>query len=235
MSFANFPMGSISSKPFSPLDLSPYIWVRADDVTITSGVLVDSMNDKSGNSRDLAQTSTNRPDLLTADAGFNDQDAVDFNPQESLVLASLTLAQPFTVFAAIRANTWTTNKRLFDLNSSNATLMIANKDGASTPNVIQGVTVPNEVNAVSMTVGTEFLLTSVFDGASASQQLNNNTAVTGGSTGTTALNKIQLANRTDNATGADVTIAELIIIPSAVTGDDLASMQGYFNARYSFW
>jgi len=226
--------GGATVEAFTPLSLSPYIWIRGDDVNISDTDKVDQWNDKSGNSRHLAGVTTTRPSLLTADAGFNSQDAIAFTEDvDILTLTGLSIAQPFSVFFAIRQNSWAANDRHIELHSSGNVLDIQNAD-ATSPNFFQytGV-IANTISA--MTIGTEFLLTSIFNGASASQQLNATAAVTGGTTGTATANQVRLGARTAGAYGADQDVAELVIIEGAVTGEDLTSMQTYFNTRYSLW
>lgn len=76
---------------------------------------------------------------------------------------------------------------------------------------------------------------SLWNGSSSSQALNDDSAVTGGDGGTLALATISVGAKTASTQYADCTIAELAIYEAVQTGDDLASLKSYFNARYDLY
>ena len=90
----------VFATPFSPIDLSPTLWLDAsDESTITeSGGAVSQWDDKSGNGNDLTQgTAALQP--TTGTRTINTLNTLDFDA-DLLVNSPVTLsgAQPITVF-----------------------------------------------------------------------------------------------------------------------------------------
>lgn len=96
------------TRSFSPLDLSPLAWYRADPIAITlNGSDVSAWADQSGNGHHLLQaTPANQPLYTAADANFNNQPSLTFTAANSDVMQCLTGGlngnQVHSVFAVIR-------------------------------------------------------------------------------------------------------------------------------------
>jgi hypothetical protein len=95
----------ITTTTFSPLDLSPTLWLDASDTSTINHVTgsVTSLGDKSGNGYDLDQsTSTNQP--VTNSATINGLNVIDFGSNDFLQTAAFTSAitQPITHFVVVK-------------------------------------------------------------------------------------------------------------------------------------
>lgn len=99
-----------SSAAFSPLSLSPFLWLDASDtatITNAGAGAVSQWNDKSGNARHMTQgTSGNRP--LTGTTTQNSKNVIVFDGTDDfLATGDLTLPQPasFYIVAEVTTNT----------------------------------------------------------------------------------------------------------------------------------
>jgi hypothetical protein len=99
---------------FSPLDLSPVLWLDASDTsTITEvGGAVSQWDDKSGNGNDLSQgTALAQPTSGTRT--INSLNVIDFDgSNDRLTITGWTVSQPVTVFAVVEKDV-DTNGRIF--------------------------------------------------------------------------------------------------------------------------
>jgi hypothetical protein len=215
-----------------PVTTNLFVHFRADlGVTKDGSDLVSEWADQSGNGHDLTSSGTKRPTLLSAN--LNGKDVLDFDgSDDNLIVSSLSLAQPIHVFIVAKVNTWTSNDVILGFNPS--TDMESFVQNGSSPQLKQRAG-EDFINAISPTLGTAYLMQSLWNGSSSSQALNNDSAVTGGDGGTLALTTISVGAKTASTQYADCTIAELAIYSSVQTGDDLASLKSYFNTRYSLY
>ena len=96
---------SVMAKPFTPLSLSPLLWLDASDTTTitSSSGSVSQWNDKSGNGRHATQaTSTYQP--TTGANTKNGLTIIDFNGTSAfMTTSSFTVPQPATWFVALNA------------------------------------------------------------------------------------------------------------------------------------
>lgn len=95
--------GRFGSATFDPLTLNPYLWFDfSDAATVTIATGISQINDKSGNSRHATQgTGAKQPAYATS--AINGLNASSWNGTSmSLNVASVTLAQPYTIFAVAK-------------------------------------------------------------------------------------------------------------------------------------
>ena len=226
-----FTEGGWFPDPFAniPVTTNLFAHFRADlGVTKDGSDLVSGWADQSGNGNDLASSGTKRPTWLSAN--LNGRDVLDFDgSDDNLIVSALSLAQPIHVFIVAKVNTWTSNDVILGFNP--ATDMESFVQNGSTPQLKQRAG-ESFINAISPTLGTTYLMQSLWNGGSSSQALNDDSAVTGGDGGSQELTTISVAAKTAATQYADCTIAELAIYSSAQTGDALVSLKSYFNTRY---
>ena len=102
-------LGIVDSRAFTPLDLSPALWLdAADTATITeSGGSVSQWNDKSGNGRHVSQaTAAQQP--TTGAATHNGRNVVSFNGSQDLRNAAPNLDSDLTIVSVFKVAAATT-------------------------------------------------------------------------------------------------------------------------------
>lgn len=119
----------------------------------------------------LQATSAARPVLAESGGLYR----LSFDGVDDGLHATFTLNQPFTRISAIRQVTWSTGDTLFD----GATINLARLyQAGTTPNVRSLSTLSGHDNN-GLTLGTDFVLTEIWNGASSKNAVNNASYVTG--------------------------------------------------------
>jgi hypothetical protein len=128
-----------------------------------------------------------------------------------LKTGAFTLSQPFTVVMAGRSISWTNGDRWFDGFTQNTTTL---DQVNSTPelNIYAGTF----VGPVSLALGANGIVTSVFNGASSAIRLNRNTAVTGAA-GANNAGGLTLGADGNNTSNANISVLGLCYANSALT------------------
>ncbi len=214
----------VFATPFSPLDLSPTLWLDAsDETTITeSGGAVSQWDDKSGNNNDVTQaTGTAQP--TTGTRTINSLNVIDYDGSDQLANASLNFTQPITVYAVVET----------DLTDSASHSIISNtawsaylRMFSTSLNAFAGNTVSN---AAGISTGQPFIVQAVFNGASS--EVGRDGSVTTGDAGTTSwtgtiIGHVQFNKRWDGA------IAEVIVVENTLTAQQKSDTETYLADKW---
>jgi hypothetical protein len=192
------------------------------DLTKNANNKVTSWTDTSGSGHHLLQADTSKSPTWSADGVSSD--AVN-----DVMQASFTLAQPVTVYIIFRANTWTNNKKIFDAYTdskmmfymySTATLRIYSTTALSI--------------STTISTGTFYLVTAVFDSAASAGSINAGAPVTGNAgRGTPA--GFTLFNEGSGSYFSAATVKEIIIRKVNETSGNRTIIRNYLNAKYSVY
>lgn len=121
--------------------------------------------------------SARQPDLITNGNPNSDGDAIDFDGNARLfVSGGFTFTSPVTYYIVARQNTWTQPDILMD---GNAITTAALRQGATSANVRLVATEMNIAENSDWALNTWGIICYIFDGASSSIRVNNNTKTTG--------------------------------------------------------
>jgi hypothetical protein len=201
----------------------------------TSGQSIYQWNDLSGNNRHAIQaTSGNRPTWTPPASGQNGLGCSRFSSSSQwMTNTSLSLPQPFTVFARIRNNSSQAYPVVFDFSptatGSRAILFAKRTDTTNTPSLYAGAVVG--FGTVLSTGYTNCNIGGVFNGSSSIGLLNGTeTSVSPGTFGGTG--GYQISNMYDAATKFDGDICELIVYPFAASSIQRASILSYLNSKW---
>jgi hypothetical protein len=219
-----------SRVAFSPSQLPNLkLWVKSDTgITIVTGV--SQWNDQSGNGNNLLQaTGANQP-VVTA-AAINGLPAITFDgTNDFLKTAPFTLAAPCTVFLVASQPTWTSTDRVYDGNANDS---MALQQATVTPNIRQVATLTGVGQNTNWATATFALVTTIWNGASSSMQVNSTTAVTS-DPGASAAGGFTLGARSAGTFPANISVAEVIIMASVASASEIAMVKSYVTVRYGF-
>jgi len=156
--------------PFTPHSRSDLVaWYRYKKMITITGSGVSNWADVSGNGNDLQQgTDANRP------SKESDGSILFDGISQYLKTAGFTLNQPTTIYLLARQVTWTDQESIFDGNTLNS-----GRFQQITPSPNVRILAGSSVTNTEWTVNTYAILTCIFNGASSSLRVNNNTAVAG--------------------------------------------------------
>jgi len=210
---------------FSPLDLSPVLWLDAADTsTITEvGGAVSQWDDKSGNGNDLTQAqAVYQP--VTGTRTLNSLNVLDF-ASDYVEIASLVISQPFTVFCVAETD-GASEYTVYDFGAAGvATLFnIRNSVGdyrVLSGAVLQGGTSDNDPHVFFIVHNSTSSLLDV-DGVS----------VLSGNAGTNAATKMRLGVSGGGGNFLDGAIAEVIVVAGTLSAGEIADTEQYLANKW---
>lgn len=182
-------------------------------------------------------TSNGGSDPATAvDVAINSQRAVTFDGSDNYVESSAFIAVtiPYHIFIVIQQVSWTSSDVLAYLHSSVS---------GTRPQIVQQTTTPNlcqvgSANCVSATLGTWYLLESLWKSGGYLQRLSDASAVTGGTPNPTptSMDQFTLGAFPDGQRDGNVKIAGYAVYDGEVTGTDYSNIRtNYFNRVFGLW
>lgn len=219
---------SSAAAAFSPLDLTPALWVDASDAaTITLNVTrVSQWNDKSGNNRHLLQATSGNQPLFVA-GGLNGLDVVHFDltTRGMKTSAATGLAAPFGVCMAVRWITATANGYLFDSQATNADVLIS---GITTTSM--RMYAGTALSAVGLSAPETMCISAKFNGASSELRKNGSTFASGAA-GANAFELATVGNNSSLNSPCLAYIGEAIWWASP-TAQNFTDVEAYIKAKW---
>ena len=220
------------------------LWLKADVGVITDAGGVNQWNDLSGNGNDLSQSFEPpfEPELIP-DA-INGLPAVRFNAtNETYMSASssptLAITGDMTILAVVNFETLAGNTNGMIVSKTAANNIPSPYDYYARPGQVQfyrgNGTVDGLVNSAGVpSTGTPHLLDVVMQGSTVSHRLDGNPNGSGNLSTTIADNgnSLYIGTREDGINRLNGDLAELIIIGSAISTNDLASLENYLGTKY---
>jgi hypothetical protein len=229
----------VSGGAFSPLSLSPLLWLKADLGTfqdtglVTPAALdgdpVGGWQDQSGNGNKATQgTSTKRPALkLNIQNGLP---VVRFDGvSDFLQTVSFSFSQPAHVFLALQLRSWGSTNRFMDGTTTDQ-VVIAQINASPELDLYDGSAFT--CGNTGLAVGTFGTLSVLHNGASSELRVNGGTAATGnpGSNGCTA--GLTLGSRWDGALVCAVDIGELLVYAPSLSTSQRQQVEQYLRTRW---
>lgn len=224
-----YPVGFMTgSSSFDPSNAGTlFAWYRADQgTTIATGV--SQWNDLSGNTKHLTQgTGANQP-TLSSSGGPNSTATITFDgTNDALALTFSGVSQPFHTFMILKTLAVGTNTAGYIGGGASGERILTGNSGAASVFTYFGGTGITYTH----TDTTNFFLWEVFDNAASSTVIRGNTAAGSGSIGTGTLSGISLGS-IPSLGSANVSIAEVAMYNSQISGANLTSLRSYFATRY---
>jgi hypothetical protein len=235
---------SVSTSRFSPLYLSPALWLDASDtstITESSGA-VSEWRDRSVNAKHATQgTGTSQPSyILAAQNGLN---AIRFDgSNDVLSISSLTISGSFTIALAIKVtNRGLVYEHSVNANNNEGSYLYAHTNSSSL--------IRRGGNRTARDVGTDWLNTSTWstvtqqhNGTNISNRLWRNsveqtmTNVVVNNAGTASTTQtLYIGQRTGNVAPMSGDIGEFIIFNSALSTEEIALVEQYLNAKWAVY
>jgi len=221
---------------FSPADLEPFLWLKADEGVVESGGSVSQWTDQGTNGNNLVQAAgANQPLYTAANADFNSKPTVDFNGtshflRSGALSSSLTDTTTFITFyvnsIALNGDTVitsniTNSKRLFYGTGSN-------RDG-----VLRNGTKTNLLNTV---INNTYTFMYQFDGTTLRKRTNNGSIFTVSAWDSATITEIGLGYSIGlGGRYSDFDIAEFIVYDKVLTTDEIEDVFNYTNVKYAIY
>ena len=214
-----------STFPFSPMSLSPAVWLDAADLsTITeSSGAVSSWADKSGNGRTVTQAT---PAAMPT-TGANTQNGLNvltFDGGDSLLSAAFTQTQPVQIFAVGRNTSAAgTNRQLIGNDSTTPTIYV----DSSTNRIFAG-TVLNSGNATD-TVCHSF--TATYNGTTSTLR-KDRVQIASGNAGTSGYASKRLIIGGPSTFGWVGEVAEVLLFPLVLSNANQDRVETYLHNKW---
>jgi hypothetical protein len=204
----------------------------ADATTITeSGGLVSQWDDKSGNGRNLSQSGGAQP--TTGTQTINGLNVIDFDGVDDFLLStSFSLSQPLYIWSVFNLPVDAVNDAdLFGSVSpvtvirprwstppgTNA-LMFAGSTGLQRPRLVSG----------------NYIWGVFFSGSSSNNRLNG-VGSSNGNAGTSGIAQFRVGRGGNTNLYLQVRVAEMLIYSSALTSDQVSSIENYLNQKWAIY
>lgn len=218
---------------FSPLALSPLAWFDSSDLTtlfqdsaMTTPVTanndpVGAIRDKSGNNRHLTQgTALARP-LYKTSGGLHWLES-DGTSRYLVFTVSPSIPQPIVRVSAIRQLAWANPGFIFpvgpDLRQTGSSPRIAMDAGSA------------QIPSDDAAIGTDVVVTEIFNGASSSLTIDNGTPATG-NPGANALDHLGFGAQFDGSLFASARLSAQVVLDYVPTAGQLALLRTYLAAK----
>jgi hypothetical protein len=206
---------------FSPLDLSPTLWFRADTGSVSS------WTDQSANAKHAVQADSGKQPAITAsNASFNNQSTYDFTVGDFLQTPSLGAAQtqPYTLYICFLASAGTfvtdgldATHRVIPLISGGTLYLHAGAYG------VQSTTNPNA----------KHVWCGVVNGGSSAWYVDKyNTTEDTGDAGAHTFSGLTIGAGWDGGSGVTASIPEIAIFAGSHSSGNRQSMMEYMGTRY---
>lgn len=218
--------------PFSPLDLSPTLWLDASDTgTITeSGGSVSQWDDKSTNGNNFVQaTGSSQP--ATGTRTINSLNVVDFNGSTTFLEnnpSTFAAAQPFTIFAVAEHDT-DVYSRIFTQLGANVLFAFIN-----TERTYSGAGLFVYGTTGDAPTGSPLLLRYTFDGASSNGFIDGVQTVSG-NFGTNEFETGRVVRIGANESGVqalDGAVGEIFLVQGTLTAQQISDAETYLADKW---
>lgn len=227
--------GGAGPPPFSPLDLSPLVWLDASDATTLfedtggtdaaePGDTIALWQDKSGNGNHLSQvTAARRP---TWDGSKVVLDGTDDRVVRSTLVAG-ALAQPYTI---VVVGTIAPDSAVLVANGSGSSVTLQRATGATAYRGTAGALL-NGTAPIALTTRTAL----TFEVNGATSRLFQNAAQVGstGNGGANALNGLTVGCSSAGASFVNGEACEVLVFGATLTDGQRDSLQAYLAAKWS--
>ena len=219
---AKYYVLSPKTQPFSPLDLSPALWLDASDtatITASSGS-VSQWDDKSGNGRNVTQgTAAAQP--TTGTRTLNGLNVVDFDGNDFLSRATFVTTSTFFIFLVVDLDVTTGDRWIIATSAENVIFGI----GANQYRLIQGSnlyggspdTNPHVLRATFAATDTVRV-----DGVQ----------VASGNAGTATMGSFLLGGKSAVTAPINGAIAEVIIVDGTLTAQQITDTETYLATKW---
>jgi len=230
------PGGAAPEPPaWSPLELSPVLWLKADAGTFqTSGGIaalayadpVGEWQDQSGLGHHVtAPTEAKRPALITG--AQNGLPGIRFDGVDDHLRALFTGNQPFTRFFVLK------NRSAADGNhvicSGGTAVSYLYYSGATTLTLSAGASLSTAASASAVLIAR-----ATYNGAASKIGVNAGTVTTGAG-GAGSPGGLTLAADEAGLYLSDLDLFEVLVFPSAVADADVTLTLGYLNGRWAIY
>ena len=215
--------GLVQPAAFSPLDLSPVLWLDASDTsTITEvGGAVSQWDDKSGNGNDVVQaTAALQP--TTGTRTLNGLNVLDFT--SDALANALTISQPNTVFVVAQRDAAIEGLLLSSSSPGVYFYYLANLNMYTN----DGVNLSTAINVVT----TDPTIWRRLANSTSSAIHRNGVSVASGNSGTNTWGEFKIGTSGGGVNAFDGIFAEIIVVDGTLTAGEIADTEQYLADKW---
>ena len=221
-----YSLGGPEAAAFSPLDLSPALWLDASDTsTITEvGGAVSQWDDKSGNGNDVAQgTAALQP--TTGTRTINGLNVLDFDGSDQLLVNGSTLSQPNTIFLVASFDAGG-GASPYAISSSGTNSTVFSLLTTSSIRIFAG---SNLVSSETCSFAPQ-IYGAIINGASSVIRVDG--VATSGDAGSASLTLLSIGSSYNNLQDLNGAIAEVIIVDGTLTAGQITATESYLADKW---
>lgn len=220
-------VGYSRASSFSPLSLSPSLWLDASDAaTITSaGGLVSQWNDKSGNAKHATATGTAKPTTgVTTQNGLN---VLDFEGTNNIMASAASASQPWTAFVVAKSNATPLEYRSA-FSGTGVRMYALDKDNSYKRYIFAG----SIVYGATVSYTSWSVVAAKINSSSSAVYLNGSSDGTGNA-GANALADCRVGGVPENTQNRwKGSIAEIVLYPSALSDANRNAVEAYLRNKW---
>ena len=209
----------LSGGEFSPADLGTdlKLWYKGDVELTTS-----AWGDQSLSNNDISFT--NAPTVTGTQNGLT---YVDFNGTDEYgSVTSFSNSQPLTIYLVLRQDAWVNNRPVVNMSVPS----ILQQGG--TPGVRIQLAAGGNIDNPDLATDTWGIFKAVFDDASSSSQVNNETAATGDLEATTGATIFNIATNNVTTVFTNISLAEILFIDGTVSAGTDTKIKNYLAKKW---
>jgi hypothetical protein len=221
--------GGARRDEFTPLALSPLVWLRSDLGITLNGSNVSAWADQSGNGRHVVQgTAANQPAYNATDAGYSGRPSVQFDGGDRLTSGAFVLAQPLMVVIVGNTNGVSGNQYFCDGGATPGNEAVV-RQNTGTFRIYSG----SDLNSAVADTGAKVIVAGEFNGNNSKIYVSSKTAAATGAGGATAMSGFTLGSYGASAaallTGK---VTEALIFDRVLSATERGQLFDYLGTRY---
>ena len=212
--------------PFTPKNVTNlfawYDFTDASSMTVDGSNLVSSVTDKSGLGNTLSQGTGSKQPLFNAVTGVT-FDGVN----DRLTTGALTLNQPCTIFLVLNQITWVDTKFVFG--GAIQTIRLYQRIASGGLRMLAGGT---SLDNPTGTTGVYQIVTSVWNGASSTSQVNDLTTASGQNIGSANFSLFTIGGQSDDGNFTNIAVKAIIAYSKVLSAAEIAQVKSYLKSKY---
>lgn len=220
-------VNSFAIRSFTPSDIASLWgwWDASQETDESDGAAIATLTDRSTGGRDVTQGTAGLRPIYRA-TGLNSRPSADFDGTDDILsVASVTLAQPFTVAAVAIVDTTGSARNFFS--AATGTVLLGTTNANPPKAVMYGGA--NLLSSNTTPAGTPFKVLAFYNGASSKIRLNGTETTGAANPGGFSATALRIGGA---SLPWDGDIGELIVFNAVLNADEITQVEDYLTAKW---